>query len=205
MAFQAVPDTAAIDHIWTLNGVTVQNTHYAKLPGGYNLAGLQTVADSIDTIFADTFDDDVPSEAEYVRTDVRGLAVINDLVATQNAGAGPGLHGGDALPNQVTFAIKKGSGLTGRSARGRIFWIGIPDSETQAADENFLVQTYVTSIVADIDLIRTRIDALSGWEAVLVSRFSESVQRPVGVTFPWLTTTNVDLRLDTHRGRLPDV
>lgn len=203
MAFQKVTDTAAIDHIFTLNGVTVQNTHYAKLPGGYNLAALQTVADSIDTIFVDTFQADMPSEASYVRTDVRGLAVINDLIATQNAGAGAGTHGGDALPNQCTFAIKKGSGLTGRSARGRIFWIGVPDTETQAADENFLVATYAVSIVADIDLIRTRLDSLSGWEAVIVSRFTLGALRSEGKTFPWLTTNNVDLRLDTHRGRLP--
>ncbi len=203
MAFQKVVDTAAVDHIFTLNGVTVQNTHYAKIPGGYNLAALQSVADSIDNIFVDTFQADMPTEVSYVRTDVRGLAVINDLIATQNAGAADGTNIGSALPNNVTFAIKKGSGLTGRSARGRIFWIGIPESELTNANENFLVSTYITSIVADIDLIRTRLDALAGWEAVLVSRFTLGALRSEGKTFPWVTTTNVDARIDTHRGRLP--
>jgi len=68
-----------------------------------------------------------------------------------------------------------------------------------------MVQTYVTNIVADIDLIRTRLDGFVGWEAVLVSRFTNSLPRTEGMVFPWLNTTNVDLRIDTHRGRLPDV
>jgi len=119
MAFQKVEHTARIDHVFTLNGVTVQNTHYARRPGGYTLAQLQVVADGLDTIFVDTFQADMPSEVSYVRTDVSGLDVINDLVATQNAGAGAGTHGGDTLPNNCTFAIKKGSGLTGRRPPGQ--------------------------------------------------------------------------------------
>lgn len=203
MAFQAVVDAAEIDHIMTLNGVTVQNTHYARLVGGYGLADLQALADEIDLIFTTTFKTDTPSEVTYVRTEVRGLAFENDLVAIQAAGTDTGTHGGDALPNQVTFSIKKSSGLTGRSARGRTYWIGVPDSETVAADENFLTATYVANIVADIDFVRNRIATVGLWEPVLVSRFSGGVKRAFGVTFPWISTTNVDTRLDTNRGRLP--
>lgn len=203
MTFQSVPETAEIDMIYTLNGVTVQNTHYARQAGGYTLAALQALADTIDGAFNTNAAAHSPSEVTYLRTEVRGLEFENDQVATQNVNSNSGVHGGDALPNNCTFAIKKSSGQTGRSARGRVFWIGIPDTETVASDENFLVQTYVDNIVADMDWIRTLINLTSFWNAVLVSRFANNTKRPFGVTFPWLSTLATDNRIDTHRGRLP--
>ncbi len=203
MAFQPVPDVAAIDVIFTLNGVTVQNTHYALLPGGYSLTDLQALADKIDLTFSATVAPDSPPEVTYVKTEVRGLAVINDLLAEANVGTAVGLHSGSALPNQVTFAIKKLSGFTGRSARGRIFWVGVPDNTLQPTNENLVTATWAANVVADIDFIRVQIETVGLWQAVIVSRFTLGVQRAFGVTFPWVDTTNVDLRVDTHRGRLP--
>lgn len=203
MAFQAVLDTAEINMIFSQNGVTVQNTHYARLPGGYNQIDLQALADKIDTLFLITFVTEVTNETIYLRTEVRGLANENDLVATQNAGTAPGTHTGNNLPNNVTFAIKKSSGLTGRSARGRIFWIGVPRTELDGLDENLLIAAYAAQIVADIDFIRVSIATVGLWEPVLVSRFTNGAKRPTGTTFPWISTSNVDLIVDTHRGRLP--
>lgn len=203
MAFQAVPDTAEIDHIFTNNGVTVQNTHYGRLPGGYSLANLQALADAIDAVFASTFFSEMCPEGVYIRTDVRGLAFENDFLATQNAGAGPGTHGGSSLPNNCTFAIKKLSGQTGRSARGRSFWVSLPETELAAANENTVVAGFITSMVADINQIRIVIGNTGLWEPVLVSRFQNKVKRAVGVTFPWVSTTNTDNIVDTHRGQLP--
>ncbi len=203
MAFQSVPDTAEIDMIYTYNGVTVQNVFYARLVGGYALTDLQAVADKIDSIWPVTFITEQPSEVIYLRTEVRGLENENDLVAVQGISSGTGTHPGVALPNQVTFSIKKTSGLTGRSARGRCYWIGIPRDQLEDADENQLKAAFVLAIVADIDFVRTSIETVGLWEAVLVSRFANSLKRAEGVTFPWKGTTFVDVRVDTNRGRLP--
>lgn len=205
MAFQPVLDTAQIEHIFTLHGVAVQNVHYAEIPGGYALANLQALADAIDAAFATTFTLDMPSEVSYIRTDVRGLAVENDLVATQNAGAGTGTHAGVALPSNVTFALKKSSGLTGRSARGRTFWIGVPDNVATGSGENFVTSAWADAAEADIDFLRAAINGVAGWNAVLVSRFQNKVKRAAGKTFPWLSTSYIDQRLDTQRSRLPTV
>lgn len=203
MAFQKVTDVAEIDHIFTLNGVTVQNVHYARLPGGYTQTDLQALADAVDGVFLTTFQTEVPPEVDYIRTEVRGLAVENDLTAVASAGAGTGTHVGESLPSQVTFAIKKMSGLTGRSARGRTFWIGVAQTELQGASQNLLVAAYAALLVANVDFVRIIIAGVGLWEPVLVSRFLDKVKRSEGKTFPWTTTTNVDLRVDTHRGRLP--
>lgn len=203
MAFQSVPKTAEIDMLYTLQGVAVQNVFYAELPTVYSQADLQALADAVDLAWPATIQPDQAPDVAYVKTEVRGLEFQNDLVVESAVSAGVGTHVGPSLPNNVTFAIKKTSGLTGRSARGRTFWIGIPRTELDPLDENLLIALYASQIVADIDFIRSTINGVLLWDAVLVSRFTLSAKRPVGITFSWAGTTNVDLRVDTQRGRLP--
>lgn len=203
MAFQAVPDTAEIDIIFTLNAEIVQNVFYAELPGGYTLVDLQALADKVDLQVQGTWKSQLAPEAIYVRTEVRGLAFENDLVAQQTLSNGPGVHTGAVLPNQVTFSIKKTSGLTGRSARGRTYWVGVPDNVLQVGNENLVSGVWAAAVVAAVGTLRTAIATVGLWEPVLVSRFTGGLPRATGVTFNWVGETNVDQRVDTLRGRLP--
>lgn len=203
MAFQPVPNCAEIDIIYTLNGVIVQNSFYAFAAGGYALGDLVTLAAAIDNEVDPTWLTQQPAEAIYVRTEVRGLNVENDLTAEDSFSAGPGLHVGSPLPNNVTFSIKKTSGLTGRSARGRTYWIGVPRTQLDAVNENLVLAAFASAVVSAVGAMRLVIDALPAWAPVLVSRFTAGAQRPVGVTFPWVGETNIDLRVDTLRNRLP--
>lgn len=203
MAFQSVPDVAQIDIVFLQNGQTMQNSFYGFHPGGYSLVDLQALADDIDLAVDTVWLARLPDQCTYVRTDVRGLEFENDLVATQNANSGPGADVSAPLPNNVTFAIKKSSGLTGRAARGRTYWVAIPQNKLNASDENTLDATYINFIVASVDVIRTNIASVGTWEAKLVSRFLDGVKRDTGVTFPWLSTSNVNNVIDTQRGRLP--
>jgi len=203
MAFQAVPDTVEIDMIFTLNGVAAQNVFYAELAGGYQLSDLEALATQIDVNWQGNWRTEQPLEVTYVRTEVRGLAVENDLFAQNSDSSNPGSHVSPSLPNNVTFSIKKSSGLTGRSARGRTYWIGIPTAATKPANENLLDALFVTDLVANVDSVRTSIIAVPDWLPVLVSRFAGGALRTEGVTFPWLSSSAVDDRVDTQRTRLP--
>lgn len=203
MAFQPVLDTVEIDMIFTYNGEIAQNVFYASIAGGYSLADLVVLAAQIDVNWQGNWRAQQPLEVTYLRTEVRGLAVENDVEATDNTSTNPGTDVSPAMPNNVTFAIKKESGLTGRSARGRTYWIGIPTSKLDSPDENRLKQIYIDLIVLAVDTVRTSIIAVPLWSPVLVSRFSGGVKRSMGKTFPWITTTNVDRIIDTQRGRLP--
>ncbi len=202
MAFQPVVDTVEIDIIFTMNGIAAQNVFYAELVGGYVMADLVALATQIDLNWQGNWRTEQPLEVTYVRTEVRGLALQNDIATSDNTSSNPGSDPSATLPNNVTFAIKKESGLTGRSARGRTYWIGIPQNKILGADENTLNAAFITSIVANVDSIRTSIIAVAGWTPVLVSRFTGGLPRATGVKFPWLTTTNVDNRVDTQRGRM---
>lgn len=203
MAFQPVVDTVEIDIIYTQHGQTIQNVFYGENPGGYLLADLVALAAGIDGQVSGTWKAQQVIEAVYQRTEVRGLAVENDITATDNSSSGVGLLVGGALPNNVTLSVKKESGLTGRSARGRCYWLGCAQDKLLSTDENLFQAAYVTSIVSAVDDIRNQINAIGIWEAVLVSRFSGGVQRTTGLTFPWISSVAVNDVVDTQRGRLP--
>lgn len=203
MAFQAVPETVEIDLIFTQSGEIAQNVFYAKLIGGYTLTDLEDLAARIDLQWDGTWKARQTGETIYLRTEVRGLAVENDLFAENNDSTGPGTHVGIEMSNNVTFAVRKLSGLTGRSARGRTYWIGLPVSELLANDKNQLEPVYTALVVAAVDDIREAINGEGDWLPVLVSRFSGGVKREFGVTFPWNSSSNVDNRVDTQRRRLP--
>ncbi len=203
MAFQSVPDCAQVNIIYSQNSVVMQNSFYGFHPGGYSLGDLQALADDIDTAVPILWLPRQTVDATYLRTEVRGLANENDLVAEADAGSAVGDDAFGGLPNSVTCAIKKSSGLTGRSARGRVYWIGMPKDKLEAADENTIDTTFVAALVTAVDGIRTNIESVGTWEAVLVSRFLDGEKRTVGEKFDWVATSSVNNIVDTQRGRLP--
>jgi len=201
MAFQQVPESAEADVLYLQNGETIQMTFYAEFPGGYSQGDINGLAASVDSRVGTAFLPLQTNDCAYVRTEVRGLDQIVDLQASNSASAGPGADINAGFPNQVTYAVQRNSGLTGRSSRGRVFWIGLHRLDL-SSDENFLVTINAVAIVAAIENMRTGLTA-NGWNAVIVSRFTLGAKRAVGVTFPWVNTIGTDLRVDTLRGRLP--
>lgn len=200
MAFQPVIDTASIVIEYLQNGEPLINTLYAKKVGGYLLVDLNALAFTVDANVSSAWLPDQTLDCTYIKTTIRGLALENDLLVTNNTGTAPGGQIGTGLPNSVTISIKKTSGETGRSARGRTYWIGIPSTELDA-DENVVSATYVSTVVANMLSMRGSIEG-GVWDPVLVSRFTGGVKRPAGKTFPWLSSEAVNGFVDSQRGRL---
>jgi len=200
MGFQKVVNTAEIVIEFLLNTKTVKNVLYAELLGGYNLADLTILADVVDANVAAAWLNDMTVDIDYVQTIVRGLEFENDQEVTVNTGAGPGTNLAGALPGNVTIAIKKTSGKTGRSARGRLYWNGVP-STFLSANENQMIQANLDDIVANLGSMRASINGTI-WTSVLVSRFTAGAERPQGITFPWLGESAVNRNMDSQRRRL---
>lgn len=201
MAFQRVPNTVQVSIVYLQNGETMINTFYGTFIGSYTQADLDLLALNVDLTVTNFWRPLQTLDTTYVRTEVKGLDAENDFVAENNDSSGVGGDASGGLPNSVTLSIKKSSGLSGRSARGRIYWMGIPSNKLQS-NENFVSASYITAVEDAVDLIRDAIDTTSSFEATLVSRFSNGVQRVLGVTFNWTSTTCVDQVVDTQRGRL---
>ncbi len=200
MAFQPVPETAAIIIEYLQNSETLINTFYGLKPGGYDLTTLAQLANSIDNAVGASWLPEQTLDALYVRTTVRGLEFENDLETLDSDNSGPGLIVSAGLPNNVTLSVKKSSGKTGRSARGRIYWIGLPVSKL-SSNENVVLTAASTAISAAVEAIRVA-TAVLGWQPVLVSRFTGGVKRSEGKTFPWVATQLVNSDVDSQRRRL---
>lgn len=200
MAFQSVPETAEIVIRYSQHGETYNNVLHAKLVGGYALADLQALADAVDLGVAAEWLPHQTDECLYNDTTVRGLEFENDQEAVAFVSTGSGAVIAKSNPGNVTLSVKKGSNKTGRSARGRLYWIGIPVTQL-SANENVLTVGAVFDIVAAVNNLRIDIDN-TVWKPVIVSRFSGGVARPVGITFDWTVTTAVNDNVDSQRSRL---
>lgn len=200
MAFQSVPETAEVVIRYTMNGESMVNVVHGRIVGGYTLGLLQQLADAVDVAVGLNFKPIQTFDAVYNDTTVRGLEFINDQVAIANVNAGAGSILTAGLPGNATISIKKGSSQTGRSARGRLYWIAMP-RDNLAANDNQFQALDVVAVVAAVDAIRIAITG-TPWSPVIVSRFSLGLKRPTGVTFFWTTTNAVNDNVDSARGRL---
>jgi hypothetical protein len=112
-----------------------------------------------------------------------------------------------ALPNNATLAVKLGTGLTGRSNRGRQYVTGI-GSGSLAGDKNHISTAAQTAFKAAYDaLISDMVSA--GVELVIASFFHgvDSLHKPIprttGVSHP-VASVSVNTAMDSQRRRLPE-
>jgi len=119
MAFQRVPETAEAIVRYTAGIKPVVMTFYARFIGGYSTSDLIALANNVDTRVGNNFLPIQTDDIVYNSTLVRGLDKINDEEVIDSDNTGPGGVVSKGLPNNVSYAVKRLSGLTGRSARGR--------------------------------------------------------------------------------------
>lgn len=201
MAFQSVPDTAEVVIQYLMNSVLFTNTYYFTYTGVYMLEDLQQLADDMDQWAGNEMRPLLATACDYVQAHVRGLDAMNDLEAINSDSAGPGANGSNQLPINVSWALKRLSGNTGRSARGRVYLAGFSVGDLQT-NENFISTTSAEGFQnAHNDQATYLTD--SAWAPVIVSRYSAGSLRTFGITFNLENWEYTDLRLDTRRDRLP--
>lgn len=201
MAFQSAPDMIGVTCIFEVNLERLQVGFATLVTGGYSYGDVQTIAGNVDSVMGTAWRPLLSVEANYIQTEARGLEFVNDQIAINTANAGAGTQGSEPLTNQNTFAIKKLSGLTGRSARGRIFWPCLHLTQRDN-NENYLLLASANAIRDAVETVRATLD-FGIYNAVIVSRVANGAKRPVAVPFEWVTTSYSDLRIDSQRRRMP--
>lgn len=138
----------------------------------------------------------LPSNVGLVRVRARALNPLNGpegqaIPSSSVDGTAPG----DALPNNVSFAVKKRTALSGRMNRGRLYWPGLTASMLSGANE--VIAGFASDIV---DFCNT----LSADVGIAVPGGPEVVyHRSLGTGTDVTTYTYTDLFLDSQRRRLP--
>lgn len=200
MPFQPAPDCAEAVIHGSYGGKPIANVLNFKLPGGYNQANIDQLANVMDVAIGDHYRPIFNSGVTYNSVVVRGLAAIIDLTASSNFTAGAGGVVGASLPANVSLVATLRTGFTGRSARGRFYcW---PLTGSQLVSTN----TFAASVGVDLDSFLTTVltDAFAiGWNLVVLSRRTLNTVRPTAIA---TTVTEIDIRnltVDSQRGRLP--
>ena len=200
MPFQSVPNTAEIIVRGVMGGQEIINTFYGQMTGGYTLADIEALASAVDGWVAATYKALLASNYTYVSTEVRGLNAIIDLSATNNTSAGAGTNGSSTFANNATLSVKRGTGHTGRGARGRIY---LPPPPANALlDDNHVTATYVTGVQTALVALDAIISG-AGWIPVMVHRVEAGVPLAVAVVFTVIEWIVVDNVIDSMRRRLP--
>jgi hypothetical protein len=188
-----------VEVVGNMGGATVENTFYFTQAGAWALEELQSLADAVDDVWAELGLPLFSTAYTYMYTKATDLREEIALQALQDAGSGVGTASGSGEAANVSFAVKRQSGFTGRSARGRVFLPAL--STSQFVSVNHVSSDYGNYAVALMEAIDAAA-LLESWVGVICSRFNAGVQRAHGVTFPIVTWSYTDTRVDSQRGRL---
>lgn len=203
MAYQRVPETAEVSVFYDFAGQEVVNTYHARYTGGYSQADLDALALNVDFTPVSALLADQSLRISYVRTDVRGLDSEFDLTATDNSSAGAGGVAAEALPTDTAFCVTRLSGLTGRSARGRVYIPGIPTTylQTGAGNTGLISVAAANAYLSHVELFRATLSFPANAQAVIVSRYHNGTKRAEAVTFDWTSSQYKDRILDHRASR----
>ena len=202
MAFIPLPGTAQVEIVNTLHTPRTETVLHYTGGDATNLTALTNLAGAVNVLWQ-------THVAPLVTNQMLGQVVVaTDMtqqfgfsVEVDNSTPGGIDNAVDpALPNSIALAVKKTTGLRGRSFRGRIYHYGLTESQVQS---NQVEQSVADSILAAWTNFLTVTTADATWQMVVASRYENNLPRTTGVVTEVSTLTIVDNTVDNQRRRLP--
>lgn len=200
MPFQPAPKIALVEIIYRLAGETVENTFHAFNSNGWNAQSLSNMVALVASWAEDQLMPRLSADLQLVEVQATDLGA---QVSAQVSYSFPvGVLGGlavPALPNNVAFCVTLLTALRGRSARGRMYITGIPET---VVTNNTVTQEWSGQITTAVQSLRDQLFAAS-IAMVVCSRQTGGAPRPEAVGY-WITTALAkDPTVDSQRRRLP--
>lgn len=199
MVFVPFANTCRVELRMTQDSQQVENVFHVEKEGILTVTDLENIG----SIFVDWWDGHrnlVGSTVTLRELDIRDLTTASGLGILYNAGLPlVGLLATAVMPNSVTVAIKWGTGLTGRSFRGRSYHVGLVEGQVL---NNALETATVAGLLASYNSLIANISG-GGYTLVVASRVANGVPRVSGVTTPILVASYADTTIDSQRRRLP--
>jgi hypothetical protein len=199
-AFIPTPDTARAVFKYTSMGQIIENVFYFYIKDGWSLPLLVDLGVHLTSAWDTFLKPRLNSAIELLDITITNVELQNgdQTIAPVNAA---GTLAGQAFPSTgQTFAIKFGTGIAGRSYRGRMYW---PLLSNDAVANGNVNQASAVAMVGAVDdffaQIKTDMDA----DHVVVSYQGDCEWRAAGIPTPVTSYTYSDLHLDSQRRRLP--
>lgn len=150
--------------------------------------------------FADHLQDNLPTYTVLTSITLRSMeAEIAPFLTWTDDLPMPGTLTGNPLPNNATFALKLGSGLTGRNVNGRTY---IPQLREEDVSTNELTSTRANAFVAAFTELLYLVGSEANYGMVVYSTMDNGQQRSTALVTPVVSVSYTDLRIDTQRRRL---
>lgn len=202
--FIPVANTVSVEMIYIMSTVVLENVMHVE--GGAPFSGAQIttlrgVFDSWHNVSAKSLISPGCSLARIRTKALDSLASPYEDYTLPSPRAGTA--GGALMPGNQTFAVKLSSGLTGRSARGRIYWPPSTDAMLTPYYGTMNVASAAAIVAAVNTLIANITAANAAWHLVITSYMSGKAWRGAGVNYRVTGAGYSDLNLDSQRRRLP--
>jgi len=200
MPFVPSPQISQIDIRYVLLGQKVQNTIYARTPAAVGDSIAEDFAALIDAAFTTSVKGIVPTAMALTEVNVIDLSEVDSWARTVPiTPPNQGTASGPALPSSNTLALSFRTNARGRSARGRNFLIGLTEGSVVG---NTVEQFWIDGWVGFYQQIYDGLLTLT-CEHVVLSRISDGVERPSGVSYAVTDYVVTDSVVDSQRRRLP--
>lgn len=202
MAHQDVTRTVKIEIDFFMQNNNAQNTLHAKATGPIALSDLDDLAGVIEGWL--TTDWAPIAAAEWAAQNVT-LTDLNSLAGPRKSYpiSSPIVGGltADPIPAGSTLAVQGNVGRRGKGIQGRVFWIGLANSQV---DGNTVTSDQVTAIVDALNNLNSLVTAMAAFDGLCVPHLVVGGSRPNPATSDLIVTFLVTNNLiDSQKDRLP--
>lgn len=202
MPFVAAPNIVMCEILAQKDGQNIENRLMVDVfhaPTPADLTTLQTLLTDWCNLTYRTL---LPADVTITGLKLTSQQTINDI-QLQTALALVGTVAVPSAPNEVTYCISLRSGVSGRSARGRFYWLGL--ALANIATTNRVGALFRTNTTAAVQSLINNISG-AGYKWAIVSYRSNNAPRPGGpVYFPLVSATTTDDIVDSQRRRRPGI
>lgn len=197
-AFIPAANTARVRMIYQALGQKVMNVFYWKKTSPWTAEDCASFATEVKTAW----------EAEVQPNMPAGVTLLTIEVVGQDEESGPGSElsvneagAGSAVlvPLNVTFTIKFITGLTGRSFRGRMYYIGIVEGDLNGND---ILTASANTYLDNYRAFFAAIESATSFTHVVVSYCNDGAWRASAVVTPVTGYVYTDTHFDSQRRRL---
>jgi hypothetical protein len=201
MTFVPAPGIVQVEIRALSDGQHIENRLHFNCNHTPTTTDLATINDFVGGTVLSDWLPNLPASVVMVENFLRSLETQNDIQMTGAYDVDThGALSGQACANQNTLCVSLRSTSAGRSARGRLYWLGLDESQTTG---NLIDTDPRIAIVGAVDTMRTVLLG-QGFPWVIVSYINNGAPRVGGpVYFQVSTVLSVDNVLDSQRRRMP--
>lgn len=205
MAFIPVPGVIEVklDHTYFGTGGKGMVMHYIINGGGaWTIPDINDCLDALVTWWDTHLQPLMSPQVTLNRIRARDLSTVNSLQGETTAGLPlTGTRSGTPLTANVVLALKKVTGFTGKSFRGRVYHFGLCSGDV--INTNYCTTATINSLEAAYNESLVLVGGLNNYDQVLVSRYADKQPRTTGILTLIQDFQAVDQRFDTNRKKLP--